>query len=205
MNNTYFADNDNKYYKSLIMKGTKIGLCTFDAKDATFFVSWFNDPEIREWLGRSIPVNIDQEIDYIKSFYQPTGPMVFGILPFGAVKPVGMAGLYDIRIDRRSAIFGIFISSYENRRKGYGEEATKLILQYGFEQLNLHRIVAVTRSNNTAFLNLGQKVGFSQEGTLYDFYFWKGKFHDGIQLSILERTWNNKFNKVSSSLGSNCV
>ena len=54
---------------------------------------------------------------------------------------IGNISLFSIKHTNRSAILGLFIGDKENRGKGYGIEAIRLILGYGFNSLNLHNIM----------------------------------------------------------------
>jgi ribosomal-protein-alanine N-acetyltransferase len=55
------------------------------------------------------------------------------------------------------------------RRKGYGSEAVRAVLRFGFDVLGLHRIEAYAQPNNTASCGLLAKIGFAREGVLRKF------------------------------------
>ncbi|GAA0835352.1 GNAT family N-acetyltransferase [Paenibacillus glucanolyticus] len=56
----------------------------------------------------------------------------------------------------------IFNSSYQN--KGYATEAARAVLQYGFEVLNIHRIIATCQPENTPSYRVMEKLGMRREG-----------------------------------------
>jgi len=100
--------------------------------------------------------------------------------------PIGMVGLTHIDYRNKNAEFGRFlIAGEQNRRKGYGSEAVKLILEYAFDHLNLHKVYLDTIENNDAALEFYKKIGFKPEGLKRDHIYKSGKYVDLICMSIL--------------------
>jgi RimJ/RimL family protein N-acetyltransferase len=52
------------------------------------------------------------------------------------------------------------------QQQGYGSEAAAALVQYGFEQLSMHRVVAHCNPKNVASWKLLEKIGFHREGLL---------------------------------------
>ncbi|MEO0563658.1 MAG: GNAT family protein [Chloroflexota bacterium] len=74
-------------------------------------------------------------------------------------------------------------------RQGYGAEAARAILNFGFSEMKLHRIEAITEPSNEASRALLEKVGFTYEGTLRARYFRNGKFLDDSYYGLLVTDW----------------
>lgn len=72
-------------------------------------------------------------------------------------------------------------------RKGIMTEALLSIIRFAFERMELNRIEATVMLDNTASLNLLSKLGFTEEGILRDFGYWKFEFHDLKLFSLLKR------------------
>ena len=68
-------------------------------------------------------------------------------------------------------------------------EAVTQILGYGFGELNINRIEAMTDPDNVASIRSLKKLGFSEEGILRQNGFWNGKFHDSRCFSMLKEDW----------------
>src|SRR5262249_27535125 len=66
----------------------------------------------------------------------------------------------DMSYQHRRASFGILIGEKDCWGKGYGTEATRLILDYGFRQLGLHNIMLSVSSANTAAIRAYTRAGF---------------------------------------------
>jgi ribosomal-protein-alanine N-acetyltransferase len=78
---------------------------------------------------------------------------------------------------------------------GYASEAATEILKFGFRDLGLHRIYATCRPGNIGSASVMKKIGMTYEGHLREHMFYKGKWHDSYQYSILE----HESKKLSSS------
>lgn len=104
---------------------------------------------------------------------------------------LGMAGLTYIHRVNRSAEFAIVIGDEDSRGKGYGSDALKALIRYGFNELNLHRIYCEVFSLNPA-ISLYTRLGFVEEGVLRDTYFCDGQYWNSHFLGMLEEDFRNQ-------------
>ena len=74
-------------------------------------------------------------------------------------------------------------SDFQNR--GLATEATRAIIAYGFESINLHKVQICHKSINLPSKRVIEKSGFTYEGTLRDYFFIGGKYVDRLYYSIL--------------------
>jgi len=89
----------------------------------------------------------------------------------------------------RDAMFGIAIGEKDYWSKGYGTEATRLLVNYGFQQLNLHRISSGAPAYNERSLRLHRRVGFHEEGRVRQAMFKNGQYRDRVEFGILREEW----------------
>lgn len=83
----------------------------------------------------------------------------------------------------KSAELGYFIGQpYWN--KGFATKAVKLIVEWGFKNLDLNRIHAGVFEHNMASQRVLEKCGFDQEGVFRKAVFKKGEFCDEIRYAI---------------------
>ncbi|KAI1441336.1 putative GNAT family acetyltransferase [Annulohypoxylon stygium] len=75
------------------------------------------------------------------------------------------------------------------RGKGYGGEAIKWALWYGFQMAGLHRVQIGAFSFNMGAVNLYKKLGFTEEGRQRDYMWFDGGWHDHVLFSMLEDEW----------------
>lgn len=105
---------------------------------------------------------------------------------------LGEVVLNDISWKNRSSNFRIALYSPDFFGKGYGTQATRLILKFGFEQLNLHRIDLEVYDFNPRAAHVYEKVGFKREGVKRDALYWEGSYQNAIVMSILEDEFKAK-------------
>lgn len=73
--------------------------------------------------------------------------------------------------------------------QGYATEAARKLLNFGFQQLNLHRIFATSDPKNTLSMRILVKIGMRQEGYLREYEWVKGEWRNSLLYAILEREW----------------
>jgi RimJ/RimL family protein N-acetyltransferase len=104
---------------------------------------------------------------------------------------IGHCGLYYINWINRSAEFGIYIGNNNYRNGGYGSDALRTLIKYGFNDLNLNKIWCEVYKNNEA-LHVYKHIGFKHEGTLRDNYYNEGRYWDSDILSMLKKEYEQK-------------
>jgi [ribosomal protein S5]-alanine N-acetyltransferase len=73
--------------------------------------------------------------------------------------------------------------------KGYGSEATRLLVRHGFETLNLHRIWLHVYEYNERGIRAYERVGFQREGVLRQDRFYEGRYWNTLVMGILREEW----------------
>jgi ribosomal-protein-alanine N-acetyltransferase len=107
-------------------------------------------------------------------FEQAGGDRIIGDLSFtNIVRGVFLACHLGFRID----------TAYEG--KGYMREALSLALQYAFEELSLHRVMANYMPTNARSGALLRRLGFSVEGYARDYLYLNGTWQDHILTSLI--------------------
>jgi RimJ/RimL family protein N-acetyltransferase len=88
-----------------------------------------------------------------------------------------------------SAEIGIVIGEKDFWNKGFGTEAMRLMVDYGFSTLNLNRIHLHVYETNPRGIHCYEKVGFQQEGRLRQAHYLEGRYIDILAMSILNNDW----------------
>lgn len=176
-----------------MLKSKGVSLRPVRRSDISYFLRWFNDPEVIQYLNMYLPMTEMAEEKYIEELgttrARTDAPFVIEITEDGVIKPIGTIGLHRINNKDHNASFGIAIGEKDYWSKGYGTEATCLLIDYGFEQLNLHRIPSSAFVFNERSIRLHKKVGFREEGRQRESVFKNGKFHDHVIFGILREEW----------------
>ena len=98
---------------------------------------------------------------------------------------IGNIGFNELEHIGRKATVGLFIGESEHRGKGYGAEASRLLLDYGFKHLNLHNIMLHVNSNNEQGIACYKKVGFREFGRRRESVYVNGQYYDNVHMDIL--------------------
>ena len=180
-----------------MLRGEKVLLRPLKRSDITNFLKWFNDPEVIQYLVMYLPLTEMAEekwIDGAASRIQAGTNVYFVIevIEGDTIKAIGNTGLHGIDPKDHSATFGIVIGEKDYWSSGYGTEATQLVLDYGFQQLNLHRISSSAFAFNERSIRLHKKVGFKEEGRQREAIFKSGSFHDHVMFGILRDEWKGR-------------
>ena len=171
--------------------GDKITLRPFRARDVDPLFDSLGDPESNRLTGTHAAFTREQVERYVANFATDDSRAGFVIADSASddLAPLGEVLLFDIDTDNRNAWFRIAMFGMGQVNKGYGTEAMRMILRYGFETLNLHRIALEVYAFNPRAIHVYEKVGFQREGVLRDLLFYDGAFHDAIGMAILEDDW----------------
>jgi RimJ/RimL family protein N-acetyltransferase len=170
--------------------GTKIYLRPVEREDARQCVAWFNHPEITRTLLTHRPINLRAEEQFIDKALQNERDLVLGIATLASDRLIGVTGLKDIDYRNRHAGFGITIGEKEEWGKGYGTEATRLVVAHAFETLNLNRVWLHVYEYNERGIRSYEKVGFQKEGILRQETYREGRYWDTIVMAILREEWD---------------
>jgi ribosomal-protein-alanine N-acetyltransferase len=178
--------------KNPFLVGEKIYLRPLEREDAAVFVPWVNDQEITRNLILYRPMNRDNEEEFIARASNEHGGMVFGIALRKDDRLIGNTGFHAVHPKDRHAGFGILIGDKAEWDRGYGSEATALMVRYGFTTLNLNRIWLHVYEYNSRGRRAYEKVGFQVEGTLRKHCFREGKYWDVIVMGLLREEWREE-------------
>ena len=182
-----------KYYKKLI--GERIYLSPMCIEDAEKYVEWFSDFKMTDGVGSSSRVmNVENEKKYIQATLE-NNELNFAIINLENDELIGNCSIKNISYLHRIAELGIFIGIEANRNKGYGAEVLNLLLDYGFNYLNMNNIMLNVKSFNERAIACYKKVGFKEFGRRRESYFLNGKYYDDIQMDILAREFKGIYIK----------
>ena len=101
---------------------------------------------------------------------------------------VGLVGISGARPKDRCAELGIALGR-EYIGRGYGTDATRIIVDYGFREMGLHRIQLSVAPFNLAGIRAYEKAGFVEEGRYRESVLHDGRWYDEVLMSILDHEW----------------
>jgi RimJ/RimL family protein N-acetyltransferase len=155
------------------------------AQDNHLYATWMNDEEIRRYFS-IYPTSDTRGKERLELLYKDGKHIIFGVALNENNCLIGLVGLKDINYINQSAEFYVIIGDRSGWGKGYGTEATKLMVRYGFMELNLNRIQTQDMEENIGGWRADEKAGFKYEGTLREVILRSGKYNDMRVYSLLK-------------------
>jgi RimJ/RimL family protein N-acetyltransferase len=170
-----------------MIEGKKIRIRAIEKTDIEEIMRWINDPEVMENLLMRYPVSRYQEEKWIERALDEGNSRnkVFAIETKQG-EYLGGIGLHAINWENGNAEAGIVIGKKEHWNKGYGTDAMMTILDFAFNQMNLHRVYLRVYEYNARGLRSYEKCGFRKEGILRDDRYAQGEYHDTIMMGVLK-------------------
>ncbi len=158
------------------------------------FTEWLNDFQITDYIGTSSKITtLNGEREYLENATKNTEDRKFNIIELNSNKLIGTISLESFDWIARTASLGIFIGEEDFRSNGYGTEAIKLLLEYGFKYLNLHVIRLQLLSVNERAHKCYLKCGFKDAGADRDRIFLNGRYYDKLRMDILESEFEGDY------------
>lgn len=169
-----------------VLVGSKFSLIPFKEEHISdTYIGWLNNSEVNRFLEvRFVRQTYETVLEYVRSFYGETEKYMWGIYPNDTNELIGTATLSDISRHHRRGIVGLMIGEKEYWGKGCGTETIKLVVDYAFRRLNLHKVTAGSIANNQGSVKAFQKAGFEIEGQVKSHVFLNGKYYDSVYLGV---------------------
>ena len=142
------------------IEGNRIYLRKLNEDDATQrYCDWLNDPEVNKYIETK-RTSISELKQYIEKKNENPNCLFLGIFLKNNNRHIGNIKLEPIDFKKRNATLGILIGDKDYWGMGIGTEATKLLVDYAFKNLNLKEINLGVISENKAAIRAYKKVGF---------------------------------------------
>ncbi len=169
--------------------GSKIYLRPLDLADAPTLTTWLNDPEVTRYLLMHRPLMLLAEEAFLRKMSEDESNIVLGIVVREPEQFIGVTGLNHLDTRNRHVQFGIFVGEKSAWGKGYGTEATRMMIRYAFDTLNLNRVSLHVHEYNERAVRAYQKAGFRMEGRLRQETFREGRYWDTFVMAVLREEW----------------
>lgn len=177
----------------LMLIGDKIYLTTVDHANAETARNWINDPEVNRFLlTGNIPVSAVAEAEFyegVERRFADRSGFMFEIHVAEDGLYIGNCGLDGVDLIHRHAEIGIMIGDLSQQNQGYGRDAIRTLLRFGFDTLGLHRIEIRFSTVNERAAYLYRSIGFKDAGVLRQHTFIRGAWEDEGVLDMLENEW----------------
>jgi RimJ/RimL family protein N-acetyltransferase len=105
---------------------------------------------------------------------------------------IGTCAFSQLDADNGSALYHITIGESDAWGKGYGTEATQLMLDHAFGTMGLHRIALFVFEFNERAVRAYKRCGFVIEGRARESIWRDGRWWDELAMSVLESDWRKR-------------
>jgi [ribosomal protein S5]-alanine N-acetyltransferase len=105
---------------------------------------------------------------------------------------IGDIGIWKILREHHRGVLG-YVLRKEHQGKGLMSEALQAVIQYGFNEINLHSLMAEVNPQNIASFQLLERMGFRREGLFREDVYFRGEFHDTAVYSLLRSDMKSNF------------
>jgi RimJ/RimL family protein N-acetyltransferase len=177
------------------VEGERVVLREFRQEDVPVIHGWVNDRAIVHYLAWAVFPQTQRETErFVEAQMTDADPQnrAFVIALRKSEECIGTIGCHNIDWRSRSAELGVVIGRREYVGKGFGTEATRLLLGFCFDELNLHRVFLRVFDFNQRAIRSYLKCGFREEGRLRQAFFRDGRYHDIVLMGLLEDEFRSR-------------
>jgi len=154
---------------------------------------WFNSPDVTRFTSMGYyPNNLDEQAKYFEKLLGSRTDVVLAIVDKASGEHIGNIGLHRIDPIHRTAYLGIVIGEPKAWRRGIGAKSWRVITDYGFRILNLHKVCATVVDGNEASLKCALGAGYAIEGRQCQQIFKNGQYRDLITVGVLRTDWEKQ-------------
>ena len=169
--------------------------------DAEDMYDYARRPEVTKYLlwreHDSVEYTRDY-LNYISTRYSLGSFYDWAVIEHTSRKMIGTCGFTKIDTVNNVAEIG-YVLNPDFHRKGYGSEAVKRVMRFGFEELGVNRIEARFMKGNEASLALMKSVGMTFEGYFRDLLFVKGEYKTIGYSSILREEYERIYKSCDAN------
>jgi len=166
-------------------RGKLVSLRPFTETESARYLEWLNTVEAASQLARALPVTPLEHRNWYESLVGRQDAVVFAVYPEEDSRYIGNVWLWGIHPIHRNAELRIFLGDPEARGLGYGTDACRVLLDFAFRRLNLHKVHVFVLASNPRARRTFEKAGFREEGLLRDEFYVDGSYRDVFRMSAL--------------------
>jgi len=173
------------------LRGRRVRLRPLERADLPRYQELFSEPEISLlYGGLGVPENLAKlQRRYDAGEYDTTDRFVLLVIEAEGTLIGAMQLRNTENLPSRAATFGIIIGDPAYLDRGYGTEASTLLLDYAFAVLGYHKINLDLFEYNARALAMYEKLGFVVEGRRRENHWSRGRFWDDILMGITAEEW----------------
>jgi diamine N-acetyltransferase len=173
----------------MTLKGKNIYLRALEPEDLDFIYALENNESIWEVSNTQTPYSRFLIRQYLENAHQDiyeAKQLRLAICHNETAETLGLIDIFDFDPKNNRAGVGLLIGSQANRSKGIGSEALELVINYSFQQLQVHQLYANIGSDNEISLQLFTKFGFQKIGIKKDWNKVNNDYKDELLFQLIQ-------------------
>lgn len=167
-----------------VLTGARIRLAPLSPRHAAAFHATFLDEETRRLTGTHHDWTLAELQDWCAGAAERADRLDLAIEDRETGAFLGDLALSQVDQDNANGSFRIALTT-EATGRGIGSEATRLLLDYAFGRVGLHRVQLEVFAFNPRARRAYEKCGFEVEGRMREALFWDGEWHDVLVMAAL--------------------
>lgn len=173
-----------------IIEGSRVVLRHHRIDDLPHVRRWYRDPELARLTRYTLQPMTDEEVDrFFHGRLMSPESVAYAIDVRETTRLIGLTTFSNLDPDNGSVLFHISIGEPDAWGRGYGTEATRLMLQLAFECIGLYRVALSVFSFNERAIRSYQKAGFRLEGRAREAIVRDGQRFDELTMGVLAAEW----------------
>lgn len=164
------------------LSGNNLYFKPLSTKDAKEIHSFSSDEDVSRFIGWNLMISLEETIDHIEKMIKREieGTYLYASIALKATNTViGTAMIFNFNKEANHAEIG-YVLHKDFWGNGYGTETVKLLIDFAYSILKLHKIHANVVDTNLGSVKVLENNGFELEGRLRDYYFVDGRYFDGL-------------------------
>jgi RimJ/RimL family protein N-acetyltransferase len=172
------------------IQGDRVVLRRHLPGNVSAFQRWYSDPEVAR-LARyqDGPMRADEIDRFFQLRALGAESLTMAIHERATARLIGSCAFSQVDGENGSAMYHITIGEKDTWGRGYGTEATQLMLDHAFGTLGLHRIALTVFEFNERAIRAYRRCGFTVEGRARESIWRDGRWWDELAMSVLASEW----------------
>ena len=174
-----------------LLRGERVWLRPLETRDMPAYVAGINDTDVGAWAGYRMPFSVEQASAWIQRTIEQSRSgegYFFAVCELGDDRFIGTTWLKDVHQMDANAELAIYMDR-DHIGSGWGTDAQRALLAFGFGTLGLERIWLTVSAGNARAIRSYEKVGFVREGVMRRSFRVGGQMQDALLMAILRDEW----------------
>lgn len=179
----------------MALTGERVRLRAVEPADGVTAYPWVNDRAVTEHVALRYPVSRAAEREWAEGASADPSyrHVAFAIEPIGGGQFIGTCSLLGQTLEDRVAELGVLIGDQAAWGQGFGFDALRLLLCFGFREMNLRRIWLRVDENHPRGIPLYERLGFVHEGRQRGAHWIRGGALDFMVMGIQRAEFDQRY------------